>query len=77
MLAHTHTFSRVGMNSFPLIVEVDVKPGLPFIAISGMASQEVRESRERLRPAITNCGFAFPQKKIIINWLSLLMIKDS
>ncbi len=68
MLAQTLTFSRVGMNSFPLIVEVDVKPGLPFIAISGMASQEVRESRERLRPAITNCGFTFPQKKIIINF---------
>lgn len=48
-------------------VEVDVSPGLPAFIIVGLPDAAVRESKERVRAALRNCGFDFPAKKIIIN----------
>ncbi len=67
MVGRTFTYSRIGMCCKPVEVEVDIKKGLPNIIISGLLSQEVRESRERIRPAITNSGLDFPMKRITIN----------
>ena len=41
--------------------------GLPAFTIVGLADKAVREARERVRSAITNSGFEFPQKRITIN----------
>ncbi|MCG8573047.1 MAG: YifB family Mg chelatase-like AAA ATPase [Spirochaetes bacterium] len=67
MLGKTFTFSRIGMNCHEVEVEVDLKKGLPGIVITGLLSQEVKESKDRIRPAIQNSGFEFPVKKITIN----------
>jgi len=67
MLGRTFTFSRIGMNCSKVEIEADIKRGLPSITISGLVSQEVRESKERVRPAIINSGFEFPLKRITIN----------
>ncbi len=50
-----------------MIVEVDIRPGLPAFTIVGLGDTAVRESRERVRSAILNSGYEFPQKRITAN----------
>lgn len=68
MVGSAVTFARIGMNCEPVVVEADLKRGLPGISVTGMLSQEAKEARERITPAITNSGFDFPSKKITINF---------
>ena len=48
-------------------VEVDIRAGLPAFTIVGLGDTAVRESRERIRSAILNSGFEFPQRRITAN----------
>src|ERR1700722_1634071 len=48
-------------------VEVHLANGLPSFSIVGLPDLEVRESRERVRAALQNCGFDFPVRRIIVN----------
>lgn len=56
-----------GVDAIPVTVEVSVGPGLPGIAIVGMADTAVQEARERVRAAIKASGFAMPTEKIVVN----------
>src|SRR5262249_5769135 len=47
MFARAHTFTIEGLNPQPVMVEVDIRPGLPAFAIVGLADAAVRESRDR------------------------------
>ena len=51
----------------PVEVEVDVSAGLPGFAIVGLPDAAVQEARERVRVAISNSGYKFPTKKVIVN----------
>ena len=51
----------------PVEVEVDVSPGLPGFSIVGLPDTAVQEARERVRVAISNSGYKFPTKKVIVN----------
>ena len=64
MLASVTTFSLRGVDALRVTVEVDVRPGLPTFAIVGLGDTAVRESRERVRAALDNSGFAFPQRAV-------------
>lgn len=68
MLGSAVTFTRVGMTCDLVVVESDLKRGLPSIMVTGMLSQEAREAKERIAPAIINSGFEFPLKRITINF---------
>lgn len=68
MVGNAVTFARIGMSCEPVVVEADLKRGLPGISVTGMLSQEAKEAKERITPAITNSGFDFPSKKITINF---------
>jgi hypothetical protein len=57
MLASTTAATPWGVEARPVQVEVDVHHGLPQVHIVGLADAAVRESRERVRTAIRNCGF--------------------
>ncbi len=48
-------------------VEVDIRSGLPAFTIVGLGDAAVRESRERIRAAILNSGFKFPEARITAN----------
>ncbi|PCJ47664.1 MAG: hypothetical protein COA74_11045 [Gammaproteobacteria bacterium] len=51
----------------PLVtVEVHLSNGLPSMSIVGLASAEVKESKERVRSALLNSDFEFPASRIII-----------
>jgi magnesium chelatase family protein len=57
----------VGVEAALVRVEVDVAPGLPVFTIVGLPDSAVRESRERVRTAIRNAGFAFPSDRVTVN----------
>jgi magnesium chelatase family protein len=67
MLAQTTTATPWGIDARPVQVEVDVHGGIPQIQIVGLPDASVRESRERVRSAIKNCGFDLPPRSIVIN----------
>lgn len=55
------------MEAFPVEVEVDLSPGMPYFALVGLPEAAVKESRERIQSAMSNSGFCFPLKKMRIN----------
>jgi magnesium chelatase family protein len=67
VLAHVLSAALVGVEAALVRVEVDVAPGLPTFTTVGLPDSAVRESRERVRSAIRNAGFAFPQDRITVN----------
>jgi magnesium chelatase family protein len=67
MLAHVLSAALLGVEAVLVRVEVDVAAGLPQYATVGLPDSAVRESRERVRAAIRNAGFAFPNDRITVN----------
>ena len=67
MLASLRTAALFGVEASPVHVEVDVSFGLPFFSMVGLPDASVRESRDRVRSAIRNCGFEFPPHRITVN----------
>src|SRR4051794_5420634 len=67
MFAMARTFALVVVGAEPVHVEVDIGVGLPSFTIVGLPDAAVRESRERVRSALTNSGFKFPQHRITAN----------
>ncbi|MFB0566598.1 MAG: YifB family Mg chelatase-like AAA ATPase [Candidatus Aminicenantaceae bacterium] len=67
MLAKVSSASLMGVNAYVVDVEVDISPGLPSYITVGLPDTSVRESKERVRAAIKNCGYEFLSQKITIN----------
>ncbi|HXH84969.1 MAG TPA: YifB family Mg chelatase-like AAA ATPase [Candidatus Tectomicrobia bacterium] len=67
MLACVHSAALRGVEATLVRVEVDVATGLPQFATVGLPDSAVRESRERVRSAIRNAGFKFPDDRITVN----------
>ncbi len=67
MLSRVHSAAIDGAEARILDVEADVSPGLPSFAIVGLPDPAVRESRERVRSAVRNCGFDFPPRAVTVN----------
>ena len=65
-----------GMEAPLVRVEVDLDGGLPRFAIVGLAEAVVKESRDRVRAAITNCGFAWPEGRVTVNLSPADLPKD-
>jgi len=56
-----------GIDAYRVDVEVDVALGLPNFVTVGLPDASVRESKERVRAALNNCGWDMPARKITIN----------
>ncbi|KUG04645.1 mg(2+) chelatase family protein / comm-related [hydrocarbon metagenome] len=67
MLAKLNSMVLSGVDAVPVRVEIDVQGGLPAVEIVGLASTSVKEARERVRSAIKNTGYEFPNRRIVIN----------
>lgn len=67
MLAKVFTSSVLGVEALPVEVEVDIVFGLPAFSTVGLAEGAVRESKDRVKAAIKNSGYEFPNKKITVN----------
>src|SRR5690349_2079134 len=70
MIAKAHSATLIGIEAFPIVIEVDFKLHTDekdtFIMV-GLADQAVGESRVRVRQAINNSNIHFPNRKIICN----------
>jgi len=67
MFAKAKSFGVFGLDSFAVEVEADLSRGLPRFDIVGLPDTAVKESRERVRASIKNCGFEFPVSRITVN----------
>ena len=67
MLARIMSYGLTGLNGFPVTVETDTSYGFVSYETVGLPDNAVKESRERVRSAITNSGFAFPNVRIVVN----------
>jgi len=67
VLARVLSAALRGVEAALVRVEVDVTDGLPAFTTVGLPDSAVRESRERVRTAIRNAGFAFPSDRITVN----------
>jgi magnesium chelatase family protein len=67
MLARLTAAAVTGIEAVTVSVEVDVSPGLPGLTVVGLPDATVRESRDRVRTAIRNCGFPFPPDRITVS----------
>ncbi|MBO9998576.1 MAG: YifB family Mg chelatase-like AAA ATPase [Cyanobacteria bacterium SID2] len=67
MLARVWSASLYGLDAVRVGVEVDVSGGLPGTVVVGLPDTAVQESRERVKAALKNSGFAFPMRKIVVN----------
>ena len=67
MLSKTHSYGILGLDAYPITIEVDVSRGLPSTHIVGLPDNAVRESKERVRSAIKNSGFKYAPGRVTIN----------
>jgi magnesium chelatase family protein len=67
MLSVINTRAQLGVAAPSVTVEIHLSAGLPALNLVGLPEAAVRESRERVRSAILNAGYEFPQRRITIN----------
>jgi magnesium chelatase family protein len=56
-----------GMEAPLVRVEVDVGAGLPSFSVVGLLETAVKESKDRVRAALVNCGYEFPAGRVTVN----------
>ena len=67
MLAKVLSGALLGIDAYPVEVEVDIAQGLPQFATVGLPEGAVKESKDRVKSAIKNSGYEFPVRRITIN----------
>ncbi|MBE6954367.1 MAG: ATP-binding protein [Ruminococcaceae bacterium] len=67
MLQNVRSLGLNGINGYEVSVECYITNGLPAFEVVGLPDAAVKESRERVRAAIKNCGFKFPVSRITLN----------
>ncbi len=66
-LAILHCRAQYGTQAPPVTIEVFLSGGLPVFHLVGMAETAVRESKDRVRGALINSGFNWPQSRITVS----------
>lgn len=67
MLAKLHSIALVGVDAEIVDVELDLTTGTVGIIMGGLPDLAIRESRDRIRSAISNSGYVFPARKMVLN----------
>lgn len=77
-MTHALLYSRapLGIEAREVRVETHLAPGLPAFTIVGLGDTAVRESRDRVRSALVNSGFEFPQRRITVSLAPADLPKD-
>ncbi|CAN5899592.1 YifB family Mg chelatase-like AAA ATPase [soil metagenome] len=76
MLARIRSAAVLGIDAFPVEVEVDISSGLPSFSTVGLPNGAVKEGRERVSAALANAGFHFPLRRITVNLAPADIRKD-
>jgi magnesium chelatase family protein len=67
MVSQIFSMGIYGLDAFPVEVEADLSQGLPSFEVVGLPDAAVKESRNRVRSAMKNCGYEFPVSRITVN----------
>jgi len=67
MLAKIRSAALLGIDAYPVECEVDICPGLPTFQTVGLPDAAVKESKDRVKSAVSNSGFDFPIQRITVN----------
>ena len=67
MLAKVLSSAVIGIDAYFVEVEVDITSGLPTFTTVGLPEASVKESKERVKSAINNSGYSFPDDRITVN----------
>ena len=67
MLSKVLSCSVIGIHGWLIQVEIEVAFGLPMFSTVGLPDNSVRESKDRVKAAIKNCGYEFPNKRVTVN----------
>lgn len=67
MLSKVFSFGLLGIDAYPIEIEVDVTNGLPTVSLVGMTDVAIKESKERVKSAVKNSGFQWPPERITIS----------
>lgn len=67
MYCYLTSMGLAGIESYPVTVEVNLRRGLPQFELVGLPDAAVKESRDRVRAAMGNLGFAMPDAQIVVN----------
>lgn len=67
MVVCCRSMGLYGLDAFPVRVEADVQNGMSAFDIVGLPDAAVKESRDRVRAALKNCGYEFPIGRITVN----------
>ena len=67
MVVATKSATVIGLDVFEIDVEIDTVNSIPQVAIIGLPDTAISEAKERLRLAIKNSSYSFPQTKVVIN----------
>lgn len=67
MLARIQSCAVVGIDAYPLAVEVDAGPGMFRFKVVGLPDAAVKESEDRVLAAIRNSGFRTPTGNVVVN----------
>ncbi len=76
MLAKVLAGAPLGIDAYPVEVEVDIAQGLPQFATVGLPEGAVKESKDRIKSAVKNSGYDFPVRRITINLAPADIRKD-
>lgn len=67
MVISCSSFGINGIDGYRVMVEADMQMGLPAIDVVGLPDTAVKESRDRVRSALHNCGLRLPSAHFIFN----------
>ena len=67
MVSQITTATVIGIESYKILVEVDLVQSIPAVVIVGLPDVAVSEAKERVRSAIKNSGYSFPNQKVVVN----------
>ena len=67
MLSQIKSAALIGLDSFEVIIEIDISFGLPNEILIGLPDTIIKESKNRIKTAIKNAGFDYPARVYTIN----------
>ena len=76
MLATIHSGAVIGVDAYPVDVEVDLTKGMMVFSTVGLPSGAICESKTRVKSALINTELTFPQKRVVVNLAPAHIKKD-
>lgn len=67
MFSKVYSAATIGIDAYPVEIEVDITRGLPATIIVGLPDTATKESRDRVKSAIKNSQFEYPTERVTIN----------